>query len=161
MDHIKESQKKRPIFTDDNDTFQQPELPATKRQMHRRSQHSNSSREPVSHNRHNSFAPPRGENKVDYFIDGCEYFHAVAMALEYARSEIWIMDWWLSPELYLRRPPSLNEQYRLDRMILNAAQRGVKVYVIVYNEVPGVLSSKCFNFFARIFSKQSAFRSEY
>ena len=108
---------------------------------------------PVIHNRHNSFAPPRGENKVNYFIDGCEYFHAVATALECAYSEIWIMDWWLSPELYLRRPPCSNEQYRLDRMILNAAQRGVKVYVIVYNEVPSALSSKWSNLFARNLSK--------
>jgi hypothetical protein len=47
---------------------------------------------PVSHNRHNSFAPPRGENKVDYFIDEYKYFHAIAIALKYARLEIWIMD---------------------------------------------------------------------
>jgi phospholipase D1/2 len=42
---------------------------------------------------------------------------------------------WLSPELYLRRPPSKNEQYRLDRMLQRAAQRGVRVNVIVYKEV--------------------------
>lgn len=42
---------------------------------------------------------------------------------------------WLSPELYLRRPPAKNEQYRLDRMLKAAAERGVKVNVIVYKEV--------------------------
>jgi phospholipase D1/2 len=42
---------------------------------------------------------------------------------------------WLSPELYLRRPPSKNEQYRIDRMLQAAAQRGVRVNVIVYKEV--------------------------
>ena len=47
---------------------------------------------------------------------------------------------WLSPELYLRRPPSKNEQYRLDRMLQAAAQRGVKVNVIVYKEVTQALT---------------------
>lgn len=52
----------------------------------------------------------------------------------------WILDWWLSPELYLRRPPIENERYRLDRMLLAAAERGVKVNVIVYKEVSNVLT---------------------
>ena len=49
---------------------------------------------------------------------------------------------WLSPELYLRRPPSSNEQYRLDRMLRAAAQRGVKINVIVYKEVEQALTRK-------------------
>jgi hypothetical protein len=42
---------------------------------------------------------------------------------------------WLSPELYLRRPPSKNQQYRIDNLLQAAAQRGVKVNIIVYKEV--------------------------
>ena len=49
---------------------------------------------------------------------------------------------WLSPELYLRRPPSRNEQYRVDRMLQAAAQRGVKVKIIVYKEVTQALTRK-------------------
>lgn len=49
---------------------------------------------------------------------------------------------WLSPELYLRRPPAQNEQYRLDRMLQAAAQRGVRINVIVYKEVPEALSCR-------------------
>ena len=49
---------------------------------------------------------------------------------------------WLSPELYLRRPPSRNEQYRVDRMLQAAAQRGVKVNIIVYKEVTQALTRK-------------------
>lgn len=49
---------------------------------------------------------------------------------------------WLSPELYLRRPPSKNEQYRLDRMLQAAAQRGVRVNVIVYKEVTQAMTCK-------------------
>lgn len=96
------------------------------------------------HKRHNSFAPPREDNKAEYYIDGCEYFHAVSVAIENARSDICIMGWWLSPELYLRRPPSSNQKYRLDRMLHNAAERHIKVYVIVYKELPQVLTSKCY-----------------
>lgn len=49
---------------------------------------------------------------------------------------------WLSPELYLRRPPSRNEQYRIDWMLLAAAQRGAKVNIIVYKEVTQALTRK-------------------
>lgn len=49
---------------------------------------------------------------------------------------------WLSPELYLRRPPSQNEQYRVDRMLQAAAQRGVKINIIVYKEVTQALTRK-------------------
>ena len=62
-----------------------------------------------------------------------------------ARESIYILDWWLSPELYLRRPPSQNEQYRLDNMLKAAAERGVKVNIIVYKEVEQALTRKdCF-----------------
>ena len=93
-------------------------------------------------NRFHSFAPPRTANDVKWFVDGCGYFWAVSVAIEEARESIWILDWWLSPELYLRRPPSKNEEYRLDRMLLAAAKRGVKVNIIVYKEVSNVLTRK-------------------
>lgn len=44
-------------------------------------------------------------------------------------------DWWLSPELYLRRPCELYENYRLDRVLKRKAEAGVRVYIIVYKEV--------------------------
>lgn len=93
-----------------------------------------------SHNMHRfqSFAPQREGNDVKWYVDGCSYMYAVSMALERARETVWILDWWLSPELYLRRPPAKNEQYRLDRMLQAAANRGVKVNVIVYKEVTQV-----------------------
>jgi len=37
------------------------------------------------------------------FVDGKDYMYAVSTAIEQARVSIWILDWWLSPELYLRR----------------------------------------------------------
>ncbi|CAG7959926.1 unnamed protein product [Penicillium nalgiovense] len=95
---------------------------------------------PNKEHRFGSFAPPREHNDAKWYVDGCSYFWAVSQALENARESIWILDWWLSPELYLRRPPAKNEQYRLDRMLQAAAQRGVRVNVIVYKEVTQALT---------------------
>lgn len=92
-----------------------------------------------------SFAPERRGNDAKWYIDGCSYMYAVSIALERARESVWILDWWLSPELYLRRPPAKNQQYRLDRMLLAAAERGVKVNIIVYKEVTQALTRKLLN----------------
>ncbi len=44
-------------------------------------------------------------------------------------------DWWLTPELYLRRPAAYHPEWRLDRILKRKAEQGVKIYVIVYKEV--------------------------
>jgi phospholipase D1/2 len=93
-------------------------------------------------NRYGSFASERVGNDAKWYVDGAGYMWAVGRALEGAKESIWILDWWLSPELYLRRPPSANEQYRLDRVLHRAAQRGVKINIIVYKEVTQVLTRK-------------------
>ncbi|KAI0022330.1 phospholipase [Xylariomycetidae sp. FL0641] len=89
--------------------------------------------------RYRSFADESAGN-VKWFVDGASYFHAVSMALEQAQESIYILDWWLSPELYLRRPPAQNEQYRLDRMLKDCAERGVEIRIIVYKEVKQALT---------------------
>ncbi|KAI5865152.1 phospholipase D/nuclease [Durotheca rogersii] len=89
--------------------------------------------------RFQSFAPETS-GAAKWYIDGASYFHAVSMALEEAKESIYILDWWLSPELYLRRPPSRNERYRLDNMLRAAAERGVEVRIIVYKEVTQALT---------------------
>jgi phospholipase D1/2 len=50
------------------------------------------------------------------------------------------MGWFISPELYLRRPPAFYPEWRLDKLLKKKAEQGVKVYVIVYEEVrrPGL-----------------------
>lgn len=77
---------------------------------------------------------------MKWYVDACGYMWAVSVALEQAQHEIWILDWWLSPELYLRRPPAKNEQYRLDNMLFAAAKRGVRINIIVYKEVTQALT---------------------
>lgn len=43
--------------------------------------------------------------------------------------------WWLSPELFLRRPPEQNEEFRLDSILKRKAEQGVHIYVILYKEL--------------------------
>lgn len=57
-------------------------------------------REKIKDNhRFRSFAPEREGNIVKWYVDGRDYFWAVAEALEQAKETIYIADWWLSPEL--------------------------------------------------------------
>ncbi|KAL8858941.1 MAG: hypothetical protein Q9178_004620 [Gyalolechia marmorata] len=90
--------------------------------------------------RFNSFAPERDGNKIKWYVDGQDYFYAVSVALEKAKETIYIEDWWLSPELFLRRPPYYNQEYRLDQVLKRRAEAGVKIYIIVYKEVAAAVS---------------------
>jgi phospholipase D1/2 len=64
-----------------------------------------------------------------------DFFWAVSELIERATESIFILDWWLSPEIFLRRPPSQYPEYRLDRLLAKKAEQGVKVHIIVYKEV--------------------------
>ncbi|KAL4779269.1 phospholipase D/nuclease [Aspergillus varians] len=95
--------------------------------------------QPARDNRYSSSAGISGGNSVKFHVDGCAYFWAVSEALLVAKESVWILGWWVSPEVYLRRPPSEKEEYRLDHMLRAAAERGVKVNVVVFKEVPLVM----------------------
>lgn len=90
--------------------------------------------------RFDSFAPERDGNKIKWYVDGRDYFYAVSVALEKAKETIYIEDWWLSPELFLRRPPYFNQEWRLDQVLKRRAEAGVKIYIIVYKEVEAAVS---------------------
>ncbi|KAG9244055.1 hypothetical protein BJ878DRAFT_422221 [Calycina marina] len=90
--------------------------------------------------RFGSFAPERPGNNIKWYVDGRDYFHAVSVAIEAATETIYIEDWWLSPELYLRRPAEANQEWRLDQVLKRRAEAGVKIYVIVYREVEAALT---------------------
>ncbi|CEP20033.1 hypothetical protein [Parasitella parasitica] len=86
-------------------------------------------------NRFKSFAPVRDSASVSWFVDGRDYFWDVSVALENAKESIYIHDWWLSPELFLRRPAAANLEWRLDRLLRRKADQGIKVYIVMYKEV--------------------------
>ncbi|SCZ90767.1 BZ3500_MvSof-1268-A1-R1_Chr1-3g02230 [Microbotryum saponariae] len=105
--------------------------------------------------RFGSFAAVSNDNLVKWYIDGhdfCEFHDRVLRGrdadpnrfsltrrfveiLEGAQDSIFIVDWWLSPELHLRRPPAENDDWRIDRLLRRKAQAGVRIFIIVYKEV--------------------------
>lgn len=85
--------------------------------------------------RFQSFAPVRQNVQARWFVDARDYFWTVSAALDMAKDVIYIHDWWLSPELYLRRPADGNQEWRIDRLLRRKAEQGVKIFVIVYRNV--------------------------
>ncbi|KAK9417974.1 putative phospholipase D [Seiridium unicorne] len=85
--------------------------------------------------RFDSFAPVRDNVFAQWLVDGRDYMWMVSRAISMAQDVIYIHDWWLSPELYMRRPAVISEKWRLDRLLRRKAQEGVKVFVIVYRNV--------------------------
>ncbi|CZT12019.1 related to phospholipase D [Rhynchosporium graminicola] len=90
--------------------------------------------------RFGSFAPERPGNNIKWYVDGRDYYWAVSIALEAAKETIYIEDWWLSPELFMRRPAYYNQEWRLDQILKRKAEAGVKIFVIVYREVEAALT---------------------
>nr|XP_031859677.1 uncharacterized protein CI109_004952 [Kwoniella shandongensis]KAA5526749.1 hypothetical protein CI109_004952 [Kwoniella shandongensis] len=84
-------------------------------------------------NRFDSFAPLRVNVAAQWLVDGRDYFWNLSRAINMAKDRIYIHDWWVSPELYLRRPG--DERYRLDNLLKRKAEDGVKIFLIIYNEV--------------------------
>uniref|UniRef100_A0A2I2ZFT6 Phospholipase n=1 Tax=Gorilla gorilla gorilla TaxID=9595 RepID=A0A2I2ZFT6_GORGO len=83
---------------------------------------------------HDSYAPPRPGTLARWFVNGAGYFAAVADAILRAQEEIFITDWWLSPEVYLKRPAH-SDDWRLDIMLKRKAEEGVRVSILLFKEV--------------------------
>ncbi|PRP75984.1 hypothetical protein PROFUN_01700 [Planoprotostelium fungivorum] len=88
----------------------------------------------IPDHRFNSFVPERQSIGCRWFVDGKDYFSFLVDVLNAATSEIFIADWWLSPELYLKRGYHSSIEDRLDILLKKKADAGIKVYVLVWNE---------------------------
>uniref|UniRef100_A0A3Q3M8R6 Phospholipase n=1 Tax=Mastacembelus armatus TaxID=205130 RepID=A0A3Q3M8R6_9TELE len=84
--------------------------------------------------RFEGFAPPREKALTKWYVNGSGYFADLADALEQAKEEIFITDWWLSPEVFLKRPAT-DKYWRLDEILKRKAEQGVKVCILLYKEV--------------------------
>ncbi|ONK61799.1 uncharacterized protein A4U43_C08F33700 [Asparagus officinalis] len=86
-----------------------------------------------------SFDPPRGlteyGSQVQWFVDGQAAFGSIASSIEVAKSEIFIIGWWLCLELCLRRPFHIHASSRLDSLLEAKAKQGVNIYILLYKEV--------------------------
>ena len=86
-------------------------------------------------NRYNSSFPVRPSNLAKWYVDGQDYFSDVCDELRKARNVVYISDWWLSPELVLKRPASENQTNTILEVLGQLADRRVNVYIHVYKEV--------------------------
>ena len=103
--------------------------------------------------------PPKVEkyNECKWFIDGKSYFQDLFQKLMEANNSIYISDWWLSPEVFLRRPVDVipylemvkneiitNDQVenmtRLMDVLNYKAKQGVQIYILIYKEFSFALS---------------------
>ena len=90
-------------------------------------------------------------NECQWFIDGKSYFEDLLQKLMEANNSIYIADWWLSPEVFLRRPVNVtqylemvknkiinnDQEQNITRLmdVLNyKAKQGVKIYILIYKE---------------------------
>ncbi|CAF1564960.1 unnamed protein product, partial [Rotaria sp. Silwood1] len=64
---------------------------------------------------------------------------ANAKALLTAKEEVFIIDWWLSPELMLIRSAD-EKAFRLDNILGRIAGAEVRVHVMLYKEMPFALA---------------------
>lgn len=90
-------------------------------------------------NRFESFAPVRPKCFAQWLVDGRDHMWVLSRALNQAKDVIYIHDWWLSPELYMRRPAAISQKWRLDRLLKRKAEEGVKIFVIVYRNIESAI----------------------
>lgn len=56
-----------------------------------------------------------------------------------AEKEVFITDWFLTPQIYLRRPWFKHQRSWLDWVFKKIAERGVKIHIILFKEDNNVL----------------------
>ena len=105
----------------------------------------------VDKNKYNSYTNLKKYNLCHWFVDGKDYFEDLYQKLMEAKHSIYMTDWWMSPEVFLRRP--VNEKIykdmasrkeitqnffqnmsRLMDVLDYKARQGVKVYILIYYE---------------------------
>uniref|UniRef100_A0A915LU94 Phospholipase n=1 Tax=Meloidogyne javanica TaxID=6303 RepID=A0A915LU94_MELJA len=92
--------------------------------------------------RYGSSFPQRLNSYCQWFVDAKDCWEKVSSLIEMAREEIFIADWWLSPEIFLRRPMAEGNHWRLDYTLKRKAEKGVRIFVLVYKEMEMALGLK-------------------
>ncbi|XP_074261538.1 phospholipase D1 isoform X2 [Saimiri boliviensis] len=85
--------------------------------------------------RFGSYAAIQENTLAKWYVNAKGYFEDVANAMEEATEEIFITDWWLSPEIFLKRPVVEGNRWRLDCILKRKAQQGVRIFIMLYKEV--------------------------
>jgi phospholipase D1/2 len=87
----------------------------------------------IVRSRYKSFAPGRSQIHCRWFVNAEEYFRQLLTVFRGAKSRIFIAAWAIAPQLYLHRGKPLDDNDRLDNVLVDAAKRGVKVYLLIYD----------------------------
>ena len=102
-------------------------------------------------NDYNSFAYKKSSNYCQYFVDAKDYFEDLFKNLMNAKESIFITDFWLSPELFLKRPVDENIYIdmakkkvlkkdfgknisRIMDILDYKAKQGLKIYILIFYE---------------------------
>eukprot|EP01064_Diplonema_japonicum_P028747 TRINITY_DN4491_c5_g1_i1.p1 TRINITY_DN4491_c5_g1~~TRINITY_DN4491_c5_g1_i1.p1 ORF type:complete len:846 (+),score=202.84 TRINITY_DN4491_c5_g1_i1:43-2538(+) len=73
-----------------------------------------------------------------FFIDGEQFFPELANELLQAEKEVLMAAWWMSPYIYLKRKKgdcTIDQNCRLDNLLHKKAYEGVKIYILLYQEI--------------------------
>ncbi|XP_067157723.1 phospholipase D1 isoform X5 [Apteryx mantelli] len=89
----------------------------------------------LTEHRFGSYAAVQENTLAKWYVNAKWYFEDVANAMEAAKEEIFITDWWLSPEIFMKRPVVEGNRWRLDCILKRKAQQGVRIFVMLYKEV--------------------------
>ena len=104
----------------------------------------------IEHNLYGAYTNEKLNNMAHWFVDGKDYYLDLKEKLESAKETIFITDWWMSPEVWLERPVD-SQVYmalefqkkerkesppytRLKDILYQLAIKGVKIYILVYQE---------------------------
>ncbi|KTG04377.1 hypothetical protein cypCar_00009133 [Cyprinus carpio] len=85
--------------------------------------------------RFGSFANEQKNIPSKWYVNGKAVHGGMANALEEAEEEILSHRLWLSPEIFLKRPVVEGNRWRLDSILKRQAQKGVRIFVMLYKEV--------------------------
>ena len=99
----------------------------------------------IKNNIYKAYTNEKKNNYAQWFIDGKDYYEDLFEKLMEAKKTIFITDWWMSPEVWLKRPVlesdyikstkiKENKLSRLMDILQFKAQKGVKIYILIYYE---------------------------
>ena len=100
----------------------------------------------VKKNKYKAYTNEKMNNYAIWFVDGKDYFNDLFEKLMDAKKSIFITDWWMSPEVWLRRPIFESDYKssskkrkgkplsRLMDVLEYKAKKGVKIYILLYYE---------------------------
>uniref|UniRef100_A0A158P5Z9 Phospholipase n=1 Tax=Angiostrongylus cantonensis TaxID=6313 RepID=A0A158P5Z9_ANGCA len=89
----------------------------------------------IQPHRFSSSFPIRENSFGKWFVDARSYMAHAADMMELAREEIFIAGWWLSPEIYMKRPALEGNYWRLDEILKRKANQGVRIFILMYKEM--------------------------